>query len=521
MLTSAQVRQRRCYMADNRYAKYALPNRYAKYAKPEPAALPASAFFTNMPSNAYDAGAGLVNAIRHPLDTASGLSNLANGAIANIPGVTAVNDWAVAHGLSPAYDKAKEAENQHLASTIGQNLNDSFRTPTRAWNTIATHPVDTLMMAAPGLGMAGKAAELGGMAKAGSALAKVSEYSNPVNMVGKTGAKFMPAQTVRPPVLSENVLQADKTAKYGAVKRSGMSYKPEATKGLVDNIYRAMARDEFDAVSHPQAAAKIKRLEEFRGSSPSLTDLDKLRRNIRRDVIAPDPGSADAHFGQLMINKIDKFSENTSPKMMTNSAMAQDPGKLLNDARKANVAFRKTEMVNDKLDRGERAAAKSGKGANTDNALRQKIDEIINEKKGKTFRTFSSDEQSQMENTIVRGTKGRNFARGVGAMAPSGIVSGYMSGGAGAGIGTKVAMMLGLPPEVGAVVGGATSLTAGQIGKMIADRGTRSAVDDLMRIIQNGGKKLPKAAPRTVNDKNIIRALIAGRAGGASTATQP
>jgi hypothetical protein len=74
---------------------------------------------------------------------------------------------------------------QGAMDTAKQGLDNNFGTPTRAWNTLATHPVDVAMLAAPGLGIAGKGAELANMSKTAGALSKASSVMDPVNYVTK------------------------------------------------------------------------------------------------------------------------------------------------------------------------------------------------------------------------------------------------------------------------------------------------------------------------------------------------
>ena len=73
--------------------------------------------------------------------------------------------------------------------------------------------------------------------------------------------------------------------------------------------------------------------------------------------------------------------------------------------------------------------------------------------------------------------------------------------------------------KFGAAVGSVAVPAVGQVGKMIADRGTRREVDNLLRIIQNGGKKNLNRSRASFNDKDWIKSLIAGRAAGALTST--
>ena len=96
----------------------------------------------------------------------------------------------------------------------------------------------------------------------------------------------------------------------------------------------------------------------------------------------------------------------------------------------------------------------------------------------------------------------------------SGTLSGTLSGGAGYVVGKALEAMTGIPGlgEIGA----ATTLGVGHVAKHIGDVGTKRAVDDLLRIVQNSGKKLGKGQRIPVNDQKLIKALIASQAATAA-----
>lgn len=188
---------------------------------------------------------------------------------------------------------------------------------------------------------------------------------------------------------------------------------------------------------------------------------------------------ANAAFGKVIIKEIDNLIDNASPQMMAQGDPAAAAA-LMDRARNANKAYKATESVMEKLDRAERQALKTGKGKNQDNALRQKIDELINQKDGKFYKAQPQSVRDKMDE-IVRGTTGRNLARDIGQFAPNGLVSTAGGGAVGAWLGSL------LSPGVGTVVGAVALPAAGYVSKRIADKGTQKAVQDLLRLIQANG----------------------------------
>jgi hypothetical protein len=141
---------------------------------------------TSIPGNAYDVGAGLINAAAHPVDTLDGISYLATGAL------TRGLNRLLPSELEIKPKNAFEQNMLDIADNAGASLQDAFSSPTKAWNTIATHPVDSLLTAVPGLGVAGKGAKLSGMAGTANALSKASEFVNPINLIAKPISRFTP-----------------------------------------------------------------------------------------------------------------------------------------------------------------------------------------------------------------------------------------------------------------------------------------------------------------------------------------
>lgn len=305
-------------------------------------------------------------------------------------------------------------------------------------------------------------------------------------------------------------LKAAKTAAYKAVDNAGLAYTPQTYEDMIRSVENEWKSMNYNPVRHEKATAFIPTLQENLGKPLTLTELDQLRQNVYRDVINGGD-EANAAFGQVIVKKIDEMIDAATPSSVTGGDPALG-AELIKKARAANTVYRQSEKVMTKLDRAERQAAKTGKGTNQDNALRQKVDELINEKGGKEFKKYPKDVQDKMTE-IVMGTGGRNAARKVGAMAPTGIVSATLGSGSGASAGATIGGLLGGPAgaAAGGFIGGFGVPAVGQVGKMLADRGTRMSVEDLLRIIQsNGSASAAGVGAPSLLGQNVPNALLGG-----------
>jgi hypothetical protein len=468
-------------------------------AIPAPQEKSLGGFIQNVGSDAVGQAQNLYEVLKDPNAAAYGVADVLTG------GITHGANYLLPEALQIKPQNPREQQMLDSASAFGQQLKNDFGSWEAIKNTLYEHPVGAALDASVAFtGGAGALRKVGARGPSRT-LAKAGEYSNPVNLMLKPVSSAV--QTIapmgKPKVLQSEMLEKIKRAKYAEIKKSGIVYRPSAIDGMVKNIGRALDKEGLNVDRHPKTFSFIDDIERLKGTSPSLQELDEFRQIVKRDISnTPDP--SDARFGQVIIEKIDKFTDNTSPRMVVNAGTKQARD-LLRDARKANQNFRTTETFENALERGQRQAAVTGKGANTDNAIRQKINSLIDERKGRNFKMLPKDVQGKM-NEIVYGTKTRNAARKVGSLAPTGIVSGTLSGGAGYGIGKALEAATGIPMlgEIGA----ATTLGVGHVAKHIGDVGTKRAVDDLLRIVQNGGKKGMRLP---VNEQRLIKALVASQ----------
>lgn len=152
-------------------------------------------------------------------------------------------------------------------------------------------------------------------------------------------------------------------------------------------------------------------------------------------------------------------------------------------ARASWRSYAQQNQIQTAMDVGRHRAAVAGTGANSQNAMRQRIREILDSDKS---RRFSPEAKQQMEN-IVMGTWLTNAARYAGKFAPSGPVSAmapvtaYFAGGGG---------------EHGAMYAAAVAIPA-TIAKYLGTYLTKQQIDQLDQIIASEsplGKAAVKAA---------------------------
>jgi hypothetical protein len=136
-------------------------------------------------------------------------------------------------------------------------------------------------------------------------------------------------------------------------------------------------------------------------------------------------------------------------------------------ARANYAAAKRSEDIDEALDQAERQAARAGSGGNINNAIRQRLSALRNNKK--KMAGWTDAEKAELDG-VINGTTTANAARAAGKFAPHGIVSTVMSAGAGHA----------LAPGFGEVAVPA----AGLVAKLVGDRMTRIAAERLRDIVK-------------------------------------
>lgn len=314
--------------------------------------------------------------------------------------------------------------------------------------------------------------------------------------LNKAGAIFNP----NPQVPSVEDLTNQARQAYQAAEAAGVIYSPQATDRLRNTVTNDLSGIGYDPALQPGAGAVVRRLEELNGQNVTLTGLDTLRK-VASNGFIPGNRSNNVAIARI-VDRIDEIATNPAAGDVLNGN-GEAAANALSTAREAWSRVAKVGRVEDAVNRADLRAASTGSGGNVDNATRQNLRRLAENPRG-----FTPDEMEALV-TAVRGTPGQNALRLAGKFAPTGVVSGMLSGGVGVGA---------LGPA------GLAIPAAGAGAKYLADRATQNNVDELIRIIQAGGSRAATVAPpnaaqrlsETVRDP-LIQAIMgasAYRAGG-------
>lgn len=362
----------------------------------------------------------------------------------------------------------------------------------RAGASVANIPLRGAALAAPTVEGAGYGAlsALGNDKSVGEGAA----WGAGLGMLGQAvGAGVNKAYSMfnKPKVPTLEGLTAQKTAAYDAVDASGAQYTPEQLQALRTGIADDMAAGDMTAGLNDKVIATSGLVDKKLGGGPmTLSEVDRARQIVNRKLFDNAPSADDARLGRDILSNFDEFLDATPPSIGGDNAAALES---LKSARSLNKRLSKSEIIADALDRAERGAAVTGSGGNVNNASRQKINAILNNKR--LSRQFSKEELAMMDK-IARGTTVGNRARLVGKLSPSG--NGLM---AALGIGGAMTNpYLGIPA------------LAGVVAKGIGDRSTKKLTDEIMKSVLSGGQYKAKTLPPQTqeNIKNILKALMIG-----------
>ena len=234
-------------------------------------------------------------------NAAHSLSSLADGAMASIPGVGQINDFAVQHGLAPAYDKTNENNDKQLFQGAVEPIN----TPAKLGNMLYEHPVQSAANVAGLLSGAGELADAAQLTRLANALRTGGEFANPVNAVtgtaklgGKLGSYLFAGSTGATP---EALQLAAKTGMEGGTAgkafRGNMRGDVPLTD-VVENVKSAMGNmadtRRNDYLSNMQATSNSNAAVDTAPIWQKLNDL--------HDSLTVNPGSTGGNasaFGPL------------------------------------------------------------------------------------------------------------------------------------------------------------------------------------------------------------------------------
>jgi muramidase (phage lysozyme) len=281
-------------------------------------------------------------------------------------------------------------------------------------------------------------------------------------------SESLTANVARQPVAAPSAAQLKAAAREGfespAVKE--LTIAPRAVSEFSQNLRASLNESGVDEVLAPKTFAVLTKL----GNAPQDAVMTGANLQTLRRTFQAAAGTADK-TERMAASKVIEAIDDFLPNVAARDILSGDPkaaAQAWATARGNYAAAMRSEDIAKALIKAQRQAESAGSGANIDNATRQQFKAILNN--DKKLRGFNAEERAAME-SAVRGTTWGNFARLIGKAAPTGIVSGALSGGAGF--------------AAAGPVGGILLPIAGLIGKRVGDKSTASQVSTLDELVRS------------------------------------
>jgi hypothetical protein len=276
-----------------------------------------------------------------------------------------------------------------------------------------------------------------------------------------------------PPPPTKTELADQASAAYKRADDSGIVVTPDSFNAVKQRIVQMAQKDGIDPALHPDATAALARIAQSDGSL-SLQQLETLRK-ISSDAegsIKP----ADARLASKMTDELDDYIDSLTEKDVV--AGDASKSKALKEARDLYSRKKKTDVIDQLMNRAE-LSAPNFSGSGMENAIRTEFRSLA--KNERRMKRFTPEEQAAIRK-VAQGGAVDNAMRLLGKLAPTGAVSGAISGGLGFAAGGPV----------GAVAVPLGGLAARQAATRMTTRNARLA-QELMRRGPRGDVPAPQA----------------------------
>lgn len=276
------------------------------------------------------------------------------------------------------------------------------------------------------------------------------------NAIGNRAAKAT--------IPSNEELRTAATRAFNQADAAGVVIRPEGIQRLAGDITRELAEFGYDPALQPGVATIVNRLNSVSDQNVTLKGMDVIRR-VANNVAGIRDNPSQQAIANRIIGRIDDFID-TLPDDQVLVGNAERGSAALREARQLWGRARRSEAVDQAVERADLRASSTGSGGNVDNATRQNVRRMVENPRG-----MSAAEREAAE-AVVRGTTGQNALRLVGKLSPQG--NGLM-----AALGVGGAMtnpIFGIPSLMG--------LGA----KALADRRTMANVARLSELTRSGGQ---------------------------------
>jgi hypothetical protein len=291
----------------------------------------------------------------------------------------------------------------------------------------------------------GVASEAAGELTEGTAAEPYARVAGGLAAGAGTGLAAAEAQSARLAARLPSIDDIKKSAQaaYKAVENARLIASEGSLNGLVSATRAGLDQQ---LITDTVAPRTFQGLSQLAKSGGDIAQIMGVRQSLGK--INPSAGT-DYEAAQHVRDAIDNYVETLPPTEIVQGD-PQFTQAMLDHARSSWRAYAKLDQVQSAMEIGSHTAAVAGTGANTQNAMRQRIRQILDSEKNS--RGFSADTREQMEN-IVMGTWLQNAARQAGKFAPSGPVSTMATIAAGFGGGPAAAAGIAIPATIAKYLG--------------------------------------------------------------------
>lgn len=229
-------------------------------------------------------------------------------------------------------------------------------------------------------------------------------------------------------------------ALYDAARDSNVIFPQTGVKNTADDIAARAISEGLDPDLHPRATAALKRLQDASSKNMTAQDAMTLRRVLGAaagDITNPDQ----SRIAGIMTREFDNFVTASIPETAAANA-------LYNTAKK-------TELIESTIQKARDMSSANFSASGFENALRQQFKNLLTSRSA--LRGFSDAEIAAIRK-VAEGGPIENILRYVGKLAPTGVVGGGISAGAGWAMG-GLPGAIALPAAGGIARAGATAST--------------------------------------------------------------
>jgi len=361
--------------------------------------------------------------------------------LANIPasGLVGIAELISGQGIEQATESVRRVQQKGLSSVLGQRTLDATGSPELA---AVAHALPTAALEA--LGVKGlRSTKLANEKLSGNVATAIQQAAPDIETI-----------------------KAAKNKAYNDLDNLGVRVKSETFDSFADKLSDRLAKEGINPTLTPKSTAALKAIQDAKGTSKSLSELDTLRKIAKG--AANDIDKTDARLGNIIINELDSGIDRLSNEI----------GGKFREARGLAQRGFKSQDIADMLENATHTAS------GLENGLRIEARKILKNKKRR--KGFTKDELSALKQ-IEQGTSMGNLSKFLGKFGVSENQATSMLGASiGAGGGGVIGSAFGGP--AGGVVGALTVPALGQIAKKTAQRITvnnTKMADGLIRAGRN------------------------------------